>query len=294
MSGDQDHETFLGTIRPGHAEVPERVTRRSKRLQEAFGDGSRRSIIAEAIRLRAMPGLLSRHGLGRDAPADAGPTITAHDIDNLVAHVVSPDMQLAEAYLALISARGIPRAAVAETLFVHTARRLGERWTADDCTSVDVTLGIGRLMRLLHSPVMPPAPQPTVLPEGRILVSSCPGDGHLLGAAILEDCLRSAGWDTALLLGPAHGQIEERLASQTHDVLCLSLARTDMMDDIAALISNVRSQSANSGIAVIIGGEAFRRPGADMAGLGADALALDFQSAVTAVKNLLRSRLRFG
>jgi MerR family transcriptional regulator, light-induced transcriptional regulator len=294
MSGEKDHETHLDEIRPGNAEVPERSTQRSKRLQAAFSDGSRQSIIAEAIRLRAMPGLLSRHAAGRITTMEAGATITTHDIDNLVAHVLSPDMQLAEAYLALIAARRISRAVVAETLFVQAARRLGACWETDECTSADVTLGVGHLMRLLHSSAMPQAPQAETPQPGRILIASYPGDQHLLGAAILEDCLRCAGWNTSLLLGPAHGQIEERLSSQLHDVLCLSLARGDLVEDAGALIRNARAQSANANLAVVIGGEAFRRPGADLVRLSADALALDFQSAVTAVKNLLRNRLNFG
>ncbi|MGL5115504.1 MAG: cobalamin B12-binding domain-containing protein [Beijerinckiaceae bacterium] len=299
MSGYQDHEMHLATIHPGHAEVAGRSSRRSKRLQATFCDGSRQSIIAEAIRLRAMPGLLSRHGAGRSPSVESlslesGGTITLQDIDNLVALVISPDTQLAEVYLALVTARGISRAVVAETLFVQTARRLGELWSTDGCTSADVTLGTGRLMRLLHSSAMPQALPADAPSQGRILLASFPGDSQLLGVAVLDDCLRTAGWDTGLLLGPAHGQIEERLSCQTHDILCLSLARRDSIEDAGALIRNARAQSANAGLLVIVTGEAFRLPGADLAGLSADALALDFQSAVTAIKNLLRSRLKIG
>ena len=68
-------------------------------------------------------------------------------------------------------------------LLAPAARRLGERWTADECDFTAVTLGLWRIQSILFSlsessPPLFDHPDRTV---GRILVAAMPGSDHTLG-----------------------------------------------------------------------------------------------------------------
>jgi hypothetical protein len=74
------------------------------------------------------------------------------------------------------------------------ALQLQERWVSDEITFADVILGIGRMQRLLRSPLMPEAPLHQGPPGGSILIASLPGELHGFEACVFEDFFRSADW----------------------------------------------------------------------------------------------------
>lgn len=83
--------------------------------------------------------------------------------------------------------------------FAPAARALGERWMADECSFLEVTLGSARLHGLMRqirsefSPVIPSRERGLTS-----LFSAVPGDTHLLGVTMVSDFFRRAGWSVDL------------------------------------------------------------------------------------------------
>ena len=155
------------------------------------------------------------------------------------------------------------------------ARRLGDLWSSDDCTELDLTLGLCRLQRAVRimtedtSLALPyGAPQPAVLivPE--------PGELHLLGAALDGTTLGNAGWSPHCEYPANDKALQELLSAEWFDVLDLSLSialrREHFLPRITETIAQARRASRNPNLIVVVGGRVFTETSGAGAGVGAD------------------------
>jgi methanogenic corrinoid protein MtbC1 len=120
--------------------------------------------------------------------------------------------------------------AVAEGL-VDTLTALGQRWEAGDITIYQEHLASERLARALARlgsslPSNPGAP--------RCLLACAPGDEHTLGLALVELCLREAGW-AVLWSGRATPTEEIAAAVRAGGVRMVALSASAASTDAVAL-----------------------------------------------------------
>jgi MerR family transcriptional regulator, light-induced transcriptional regulator len=292
MSGYPDSETVFDSIHPGVAEVPERLPRHLKRLDRSGSNLNNRSLLEDAIRRVALPRLLaaraSQNAISQTAPSG----INSRDVEQLLSHVTTSDHHIAEAAIMVLALRGISRADMLLHLFTPVAVRLHEEWLKDAVTFADVTLAVSRLRRLLGSSAMPQPPVCAASLSGRILISQLPGDSHGLGPAIVEDFFRNALWDTATLAPASEADLVDRVRREAFDVLALSVSQGSNLSSLALLIRQLRRESANSHLAIIVGGQPLAANPGIWTRTGADATAPDAACAVLVANTLLQTMLR--
>ena len=180
-------------------------------------------------------------------------------------------------------------------LFEEAARRLGDRWSMDTCTDVEVTVAMATLRAALYAmdETLPEGPRLTDEPR-QVLVASMPGEPHGLSAAIDGETLRLAGWEVTEAIAPAIGDLQCRLRARHYDALDLSLScvhrREHWLPRLAEAIDRARRASRNPNLAVIVRGRLFaeeperwRTVGADGACASATQLAQTIAAALRRV-----------
>jgi methanogenic corrinoid protein MtbC1 len=216
------------------------------------------------------------------------PAAAGSDVAAFVAMLRTASYPAVLGHVQGLRAEGVTAEAILLDLFAPAARHLGELWKADLCDFVEVTMALSVLQQLVreHSA--------GVGMEGfnwtdhrRLLLAPAPGDQHTFGVAIVEKFFRSAGWD---VWGGAAGlafDLPALVRREWFGVVGFSLGCEKNLDALVQLIRQVRRASRNARLGVIVGGPAFlERP--ELAVLiGADATAVDANSAVPVAQGLL-------
>jgi methanogenic corrinoid protein MtbC1 len=232
--------------------------------------------IARAIEADVVPRLVAR-----GVPDAAALRPTADDVERMATLSIADDVADAIAFAEALGARGLPVPTLLLHLLSPAAARLGEWWTEDRCSFVDVTLGLMHLQQVLQ------ALSPVLLPDiaapadaRRILLVPAPGEQHVFGLSVVATFFRRGGWDVAVEpvedIAEAAGLVREGWFT----VVGVSAGTGERAGALAALVAAIRRASCNPDVAVLVGGAAFRtRP--DLAReIGADGMAGDGEQAV--------------
>ena len=122
------------------------------RPTEAAND-TRMSRLARTIEEQIIPRLMLAHRTAAEPllrPAGPGYTITQDDVKRFAKLVLSPEEDVAFAAILSLRAREVSVEKIYLDLLAPTARYLGELWDDDLCNFTDVTVGLGRLQRVLR------------------------------------------------------------------------------------------------------------------------------------------------
>lgn len=252
-------------------------------MQMSSQDDTRRQVavqgriarIARAIEADIVPRLVSR------AAPDAVVRPTAEDVERMAGLAIGDDVAEVVAFAEAVAARGVAVPALLLHLLAPAAARLGEWWSEDRCSFVDVTLGLMHLQQGLQalSPVLLPDLAPPA--EGRrILLLPAPGEQHTFGLSVVAELFRRGGWDVALEPSADESEAMSLVRDGWFTVVGLSAGTEERASALAAIIPGLRRASCNPGIAILVGGAALRtRP--DLAReIGADGMAGDGEQAV--------------
>ncbi len=245
-----------------------------------------RDMLSEAIRNIVLPRLVAASNAHDIALAHQGSGISEQDVATMLSHVMTPDHPVAEAMLTVLKLRGVSRADVLAVLFPAVASRLGDLWQRDRVTFADVTLAAGRLQRLIQSEAMPAPQTEPGRATGSILVCSLPGDQHALGAAIVDDFFRSAGWVTTLACGADARRLSAMAAGTAFDVIGISVTEPRRISELRSVARTLRNASSKRLVGVLAGGGALATR-ARPESLGVDAIVHDARAAVPTAEALL-------
>jgi methanogenic corrinoid protein MtbC1 len=184
--------------------------------------------------------------------------IATMDVEAFAKLVLLPDESLARAYVEAVCASRIPLAIIYVVLLGPTARYLGELWENDLCDFTEVSLGLGRLQRLVHE--FSPAHGPSVgtIANGRsILLLPSPGDQHSFGLVMLGELFRCAGWDVSG--GPAElsADPETLVHHAWYDIVGFSVGCEANVATVSEAIRTVRKASMNQRVGIMVGGPIF-------------------------------------
>jgi methanogenic corrinoid protein MtbC1 len=207
------------------------------------------------------------------------------EIGGLADIVLGADLEAAVAYVILMRERGLSM----ETLFVEllepTARRLGEMWDRDECDFVDVTLGVGRLQKLLaifnetHD-------VPALETRRQVLMAAAPGDQHSFGVTMVERFLTAAGWQVQAEVSADAEELVDAARGKWFAVIGLTAGSERFLDPMAAVIARLREQSRNPAVGIMVGGPMFTLDPSLAVQVGADATAPNAPTAVLAAQKL--------
>lgn len=158
-------------------------------------------------------------------------------------------------------------------LLSPAARRLGDLWSLDEASFVDVNLGLDRLRQHMRFIAVLFGQTTLAAPVRRtVTVAVLPDEKHLFGAAMTAEFFRRAGWQVRFLPRTTQESLVAHVADTALDVLGLSLTRIEQAPACRALIAAIRATTLNPELVVVVGGpglvsrpELFMELGADAA-----------------------------
>ena len=207
-------------------------------------------------------------------PREAFP---AELVETFTALLSGPDGADAASLLDDLCNGGVTAESIMLDLLAPAARLLGNMWCRDEANFLDVTLGLGRIHRLLrqlHMPIL------SARPRGSVLLLPVPGEQHVLGLRIVEEFLLRAGWRVHLAVAQDMEALRRLLAREPYDIVGLSISGERLLPILHSVISGIRSTSGNHDTRIMVGGSIFLDGGFGSLGIGADAIIRDAQAAV--------------
>lgn len=240
--------------------------------------------LASTIETAIIPRLLLSHSAKRQqckTPVASVSVIGPPTVEKFAKLLLSPDNAEATDFIDGLLGRGMPMDVVLLDLMAPAARVLGEMWTADLCTFVDVTLGLSRMHKMLRkwSGELGIETAGPGAGHSALLVPS-PGEQHTFGLRIVEEFLLRAGWDVRSNLRATHDETLELVASNYFDVIGFTLSGETLLKPLISVIAAVRKSSQNCSIRVMVGGVRFVEQPELSRQVGADCFARDAIEAV--------------
>ena len=210
------------------------------------------------------------------------------EVQRFIKILLSHDEPAAHAFADEMLQRGISTEMLYERLFADSARKLGDMWSDDDCSFYDVTLGTGRIQRLvrefshrfLAENVYPGS-------TGRLLLCSAPDEQHSLGLAVLAEFFVRDGWDVHVGPGLGSEALLEKVRETDYHLIGFSVAVASRISKLQQDIRRVRQVSRNPDIRVMVGGSLITEDPSLAERIGADGHATDAGAAIAVARRLI-------
>lgn len=153
-----------------------------------------RNTLSSIVHSRIMPRLMRMQADDTGHPGQAFDGPTGGDIARLAHLVLDPNIQLSAEFVVELKERGLSMDKLFVDLLEPAARCLGAMWDEDECSFVDVTLGVGRLQQLL-SMFSCSNTVPSFSQKRRVCMITIAEEKHSFGVTMVEKFLRAGGWD---------------------------------------------------------------------------------------------------
>ncbi len=219
------------------------------------------TLIARAIQTEILPRLVQAHqglpGTGLFG-AEAGADEAAVDIDEFVHSLLCDTDAPSFDLLGAVRRRGTPMETICLELLAPAARLLGEFWSEDLCDMTQVTVGVGRLQRMLNSMASVPQISRQIRAKGlSVLLLPVPGEQHTFGLSMVAEFFRSGGWDVR---GGPHTNLQAALGLLKQcrfDAIGFTLGSERHLDALGDAIDVIRRAAGADGPGVFVGGSVF-------------------------------------
>ena len=251
--------------------------------------GARATVLTRVVEQDVIPRLILAHGPDLGSPAaPAACPVDPEEVREFGGLVLSRDAAVACSYLEAKRTRGATLEALYLNLLAPAARWLGELWEEDGADFTEVTVGLLRLMHVLHE-VGPAFRDEAVgyVHGRRALLAPAPGDQHSFGLAMVSDFFRRGGWAVWNPPAASRGDVARLVRREWFAVAGISVSCERWLDSARAVIRAIRDHSCNRAIAVMVGGPLFLQHPDLAAQVGADATATDGRQAVLQAQGLL-------
>ena len=137
----------------------------------------------------------------------------------------------------------------------ESARRIGELWSSDEIDFVNGTIAFSRLHRVMHEF------STEFLSEGKsesnglsLLIMTEPASQHGLGAFMLSEFFRHAGWRVMLVTPQDIADFKRTFLSDWFDAVVLSISTDRQINKISKAVSELRQATVNPSLKIFIGG----------------------------------------
>ena len=270
-----DCEAEPPPIRPGEAANDKRMSQLARTIEEEIIP---RLMLAH--RAAAEPALLR--------PAGPGHSIGEEDVRQFAKLVLSHEEDVAFASVQTLRRREVSVERIYLELLAPTARYLGKLWEEDLCNFTDVTVGLGRLQRVLRelSPALGRAVEHPS--QGRrVLLLPSPGEQHTFGLVMVAEFFRRAGWDVTGGAWAAGADAAVLAGAEWFDVVGFSLGAEVHLPELAASIAAVRQGACNRAVTVLVGGPLFGVHPEFVGRVGADGMTIDGREAPSLAESLI-------
>lgn len=273
------------------AEPPECQTELNGFHADEAANDTRMSQLARTIEQEIIPRLMLAHRTATEPLArrpGADHAITLDDVKHFAKLVLSHDEDVALASIQTLRLRDVPIERIFLELLAPTARYLGELWDEDLCNFTDVTVGLGRLQRVLRE-MSPALGQSVEHPSQgrRVLLLPSPGEQHTFGLVMVAEFFRRAGWDVTGGAWAASADAATLVSAEWFDVVGFALGAEGHLPQLAASIAAVRHATCNPALAVLVGGPLFSLHPEFVQRVGADGMTIDGREAPSLAESLI-------
>jgi methanogenic corrinoid protein MtbC1 len=246
--------------------------------------------LALAIEADVIPRLVQAHRAPQTSvnALSVLPTVPAEQVASFVQLIIGDNEAGIQTAVAEHRRAGLTVETLCLDLFAPAARQLGELWDDDICDFAAVTVGLGRLQRLLRE--LNPAfgaevEHPT---NGRRALFAQPADEqHSFGLSMVAEFFRREGWDVAVAAGRAAEDPATRLGREWFDLVGFSIGCEKRLEWLRERIGVVRTTSRNPDVVVLVGGPLFALNPAFVTQVGADGTANDAKEAPRVAARML-------
>lgn len=211
-----------------------------------------RAALSELISTVIVPRLCA----ARAVSLASAPSLSAA----LASLLIAVDATSAFALVKTALYRYVSLGSLATDLLEPAARDLGDLWQSDDCTELEVALGLGRLQAIAREFGLG-APRLWASHPPVVLVAPQPGEAHMLGAALDAEMLWQAGWSPRVDFPSNNSALDTLIASTWIDALDLSLSTSFQRDhrlaQVEQTIAGARLASLNPNVVVVVSGRVF-------------------------------------
>jgi methanogenic corrinoid protein MtbC1 len=256
----------------------------------------RMSQLARTIEQEIIPRLMLAHRAAAEPLARSvvpGRAITADDVEQFAKLVLAQEEDLAFGTINALRARDVAVEKIYLDLLAPTARYLGKLWEDDLCSFTDVTVGLGRLQRVLRE-LSPALGRSVEHPSQgrRVLLLPSPGEQHTFGLVMVAEFFRRAGWDVTGGAWAAGADVATLVQTEWFDVIGFSLGAEVHLQALAGSIAAVRHAACNRQLVVLVGGPLFGVHPEFVGQVGADGMTIDGREAPSLAESLIVGRAR--
>ncbi|MEO8279939.1 MAG: cobalamin B12-binding domain-containing protein [Ideonella sp.] len=265
------------------------------RPAEAAND-TRMSQLARTIEQEIIPRLMLAHRTPAEplAPsAGRSHVVSEADVQRFAKLVLSHQEDMAFATIQLLRAQQVSVEQIYLDLLAPTARYLGELWEDDLCSFTDVTVGLGRLQRVLRE-LSPALGRSVEHPSQgrRVLLLPSPGEQHTFGLVMVAEFFRRCGWDVTGGAWVAGADAATLCCAEWFDVVGFSLGAEVHLQQLTTGIDSVRHASCNRALKILVGGPLFALHPEFVDQVGADGMTIDGRDAPSLAEALISGSTR--
>lgn len=248
---------------------------------------------ARSMELDLIPRLLAhaRATAELGSSAKAHPAITTAEVDAFVLACLSQNEQRCPAIIKGLIEAGATLERICLELLTPAARILGAKWEEDEVDFVEVTLGTGRMQRVVRDLGRRVAAEtPMAADAGQAFLCAMPEEQHSLGLAMVAEFFVADGW--GVTVGPPLGvdDVLDEVSAHWFDLVGLSAGIAERVPRIAEVVAAIRAASLNKQLAILVGGRAFVDQPDMVALVGADASAPDAAQGPMVARTLVQAR----
>ena len=246
--------------------------------------------LTRALEFEVIPRLILSHR--RASPRSAAESLPTHEeVEAFADHVVRGDEAAMDALVRAYRRDGVSVENLYLELLGPVARRLGRMWEDDDCDFSTVTLGVGRLQRLLRELSPAFSTEAETPPNGRrALLAQPPQEQHCFGLSMVAEFFRRSGWEVHGGVGGAVTDPAAKARSEWFDLAGLSIGSETRLEWLRECIGAIRAASRNRSIAILVGGPVFHAHPEWVSHVGADGTARDGRDAPLLAEKLVAGR----
>lgn len=252
--------------------------------------------VVKTIKTQIIPRIvLALRSLPTSKPAETSEQSSPGAVEQFAALVLGNEDGAAFAHVETLLAQGASVESIFLDLLAPTARMLGTQWEADATDFASVTLGVGRLQRIMRRL------GEDFFNEGgqghggeSVLLTIIPGEQHSFGLSMVAEFFRRAGWN--LCTGPfsSHEELTALVHNHWFDVVGFSVSSDRRLNELKKDIHDIRRDSRNRHVGIMLGGPMMTIHPELVGTMGADMMSADAATAPQSARELIVQMKRQG